>query len=88
MVASELLHCFSGDAFLFIDSIISTIKEALQAGTMSKNTLFHLSVMWNTECLGAYRTDIGTSMDPTLSFIIFILQLSLRFSEKLHAVVC
>lgn len=33
---NELLRWFSGDAFLFIDSIIFTIKEALRDGTLSK----------------------------------------------------
>ena len=46
MAGNELSRCFSGDAFLFIDSIILTIKEALQAGTVSKNTRFHPGVMW------------------------------------------
>lgn len=49
MAGNELFRCFSGDAFLFIDSIILAIKEALQARTVSKNTLFHLSVVWK-EC--------------------------------------
>lgn len=40
MVGNELLRCFSGDAFLFIDSIIFTVKEALQSGRMSKKTQF------------------------------------------------
>jgi len=39
MAGNELLRCFSGDAFLFIDSIISSIKGAVQAGhRVSKNT--------------------------------------------------
>lgn len=32
MAGNELLRCFAGDAFLFIDSIIVTIKD----GTLSK----------------------------------------------------
>lgn len=48
MAGNELSHCFSGDAFLFIDSIIFTIKEALQAATVSKNTLFHLERVWGS----------------------------------------
>ncbi len=46
IAGNELFRCFSGDAFLFIDSIIFAIKEALQTGTVSKNTLFHLSEVW------------------------------------------
>lgn len=36
VAGNELLRCFAGDAFLFIDSIIITIKEALRDGTLSK----------------------------------------------------
>lgn len=32
MAGNELSRCFSGDAILFIDSIIFAVKEVVQAG--------------------------------------------------------
>lgn len=94
IASNQLLRCFSGDAFLFIDSVIFTVKgrfadwhTSLKKYTVQSQCDVEWSSLWTLSASVHTERTYKPLWIWSPCLIIFIHQLSLRFSERLHAAV-